>query len=302
LPTDLDCLEKLGHLKIRHGRYGQAVQHLQEANIYKPNDITLLINLATAYAKNDEMAKAKKIFATVLDLDPDNQAAKIMLAALNNTTPNKCPTKFVRDLFDSYADRYELELLTYLKYKTHQILYTLIKQHYKKDHIITGLDLGCGTGLLGRLLQNKFKGISLTGIDLSTQMLAKANATECYNKLLNGDLTAVLAAQIDSSSYKDDFMFDMVTAADVFVYIGDLDEIFAKVKKVLYAGGVFCFSVEHLLQGKIKFSINARFSHSEKYLLTLCEKHGFTWKTNLVTEGRQENTIPVLMNHVLLIV
>jgi predicted TPR repeat methyltransferase len=301
-PTDVECLEKLGNLKIKCGKYQEAAYHFQEAVIYKPNNVEILTNLATAYAKNNEDKKAKKLFEKVLQIDAKNQFASLMLAALNHKIPDKCPSDFIRDLFDNYANCYDMDLLKQLKYKTHRVLYTLIKQHYKKSNITAGLDLGCGTGLLGKLLKERYPNITLTGIDLSTQMLVKAKESGYYANLLNGDITKILTENINNSSSGSDFMFDLVTAADVFVYIGDLDKIFALVKKILYEGGVFCFSVENLLHDNIKLSVNGRFSHSEKYLLALCDKHGFTWQTNLIADGRIENSVPVLMNHVLLTV
>ncbi len=53
-----------------------------------------------------------------------------------------------------------------------------------------GLDLGCGTGLSGAA----FRGMVdvLTGIDLSTKMIARAKAKGIYDDLVHVDISSFL--------------------------------------------------------------------------------------------------------------
>lgn len=52
------------------------------------------------------------------------------------------------------------------------------------------IDLGCGAGAVGPVLAARFAGQRLVGVDASPAMLAKAEATDAYAKLDEGDIAA----------------------------------------------------------------------------------------------------------------
>ncbi len=128
------------------------------------------------------------------------------------------------------------------------------------------LDLGCGTGLCGRLL----KPIAgrLCGVDLSKGMIEKARERGIYDQLDIGELLDVLKRSPRS--------FDLIVAADVFIYVGDLAEVFEAVAACLRPGGLFIFSVEagggerYNLTGSVR-----RYTHSAPYLRRLASMCGF---------------------------
>jgi tetratricopeptide (TPR) repeat protein len=60
--------------------------------------------------------------------------------------------------------------------------------------------------------------------------------------------------------------FDVVLAADVLIYIGDLAELFEVVARAPVLGGVFAFSVELLAQGSYRLQSNGRYAHALTYL------------------------------------
>jgi predicted TPR repeat methyltransferase len=67
-------------------------------------------------------------------------------------------------------------------------------------------------------------------------MLDKAREPGLYDDLACADLVEWLASPQEK--------WDLVLAADVFVYIGDLAPVFGRVRAALRAGGLFAFSVE----------------------------------------------------------
>jgi predicted TPR repeat methyltransferase len=71
--------------------------------------------------------------------------------------------------------------------------------------------------------------------------------------------------------------YDLVVAADVFIYIGDLEPVFAGVSRVLSAGGVFCFSAETAGPDSGDFELlpSLRYAHAEAYLRRLAQSCGF---------------------------
>ena len=97
------------------------------------------------------------------------------------------------------------------------------------------LDLGCGTGLMGERLRPFCD--RLEGFDISAEMLRKARAKSVYDRLEKADL--------QTFSY-DGPKADLVTAADVFMYVGALDGIVKTVAGLLAEDGLFAFSVEKL--------------------------------------------------------
>ena len=65
-------------------------------------------------------------------------------------------------------------------------------------------------------------------------------------------------------------------AADVFIYVGDLEPVFTRLERAM-AEGVFCFSVESL-EGDgagLRLLPSLRYAHSAAYLERLASRHGF---------------------------
>ncbi len=77
----------------------------------------------------------------------------------------------------------------------------------------------------------------LEGFDISAEMLRKARAKSVYDRLEKADL--------QTFSYEGP-KADLVTAADVFMYVGALDGIVKTVAGLLADDGLFAFSVEKL--------------------------------------------------------
>jgi len=127
------------------------------------------------------------------------------------------------------------------------------------------LDLGCGTGLSGAVFHAL--ATDLVGIDLSPKMIERARTRGIYQQLMVGNVVSATAGL--------DRCFDLILAADVFVYLGDLAAVFAVARETLLAGGWFAFSVElgdgdaYRLQGA------GRYAHAPAYIHTLAAQHGF---------------------------
>jgi predicted TPR repeat methyltransferase len=134
------------------------------------------------------------------------------------------------------------------------------------------LDLGCGTGLCGPLLA-PWAG-SLTGIDVSRNMLDEAARKQLYERLVEAEITAWLPAQ-DAAAY------DLAIATDVFIYIGDLAPVFAGLHRVLRPGGLFAFSTEVSEGAESRLLESLRYAHSAAYLERLAREAG--WDVESVT-------------------
>ena len=119
------------------------------------------------------------------------------------------------------------------------------------------IDLGCGTGLTGKELRDISN--NLTGIDLSSNMVAKTRELDVYDHFILGDIVDTL----NSSTEK----YDLFIALDVFIYVGELTTVFKTVRKCCNKNAFFIFSVETQVEDGYSLLKSARYSHSEEYVL-----------------------------------
>ena len=143
------------------------------------------------------------------------------------------------------------------------------------------LDLGCGTGLAG--LELKQFSQNLEGIDLSESMLEQARKKSVYDKLIHGDIVEHLSTT--------DLDFDYFLSTDVFVYVGDLSDIFRLIKTRNSRCGRLVFSTEHTEREGFHLEKSGRYSHSKTYIESLCFKYDYHLshfeKANLRKEKRK---------------
>merc|ERR1712232_1481783 len=111
----------------------------------------------------------------------------------------------------------------------------LIRAKIPQRRFGRALDLGCGTGLAGKSLRGLCD--FLEGVDLSGNMVAKAEECGLYDELHCRDLVAHLRRQKAES-------FDLLISADVLPYVLSLEQLFREARRVVAASGVFAFSTE----------------------------------------------------------
>ncbi|MCW4116956.1 methyltransferase [Aurantimonas sp. MSK8Z-1] len=227
-------------------------------------------------------AEAEGAWRTVLRLDAaDRFGAELKLAQAGLAPlPDAAPAAFVAGLFDQYADRFDTALVETLAYRAPEAIFTALGElGHPAMRFAEALDLGCGTGLMGERLR---KSVShLAGIDLSAGMLAKAGAKGVYDRLSAGDVA--VAEPGESGRY------DLVTAVDVLIYLGDLAPVFRRVRQALTADGLFAFTVEaHGGPETFVLRDSLRFAHSRAGLEALAEREGFTVRVCRETVLRQD--------------
>ena len=93
------------------------------------------------------------------------------------------------------------------------------------------LDAGCGTGLAGLL----FRPLA-SRLDLSPGMIQKATDRGVYDRLDVGELCGSLAEHHGS--------YDLIVAADMWPYFGELDSVFSAVAGGLRAAAALARTVE----------------------------------------------------------
>lgn len=190
---------------------------------------------------------------------------------------------YVRHLFDQFAADYDQRMRGRLGYAAPSILRDLAGLLVDPSARFDVLDLGCGTGLSGIAFKPMAK--RLVGVDLSPRMLAKANELGIYTNLAEGDVEAIPAVVGGD--------FDIVLAADVLVYLGDLATLFASVQSRLKPDGLWLFTTERGDKAHFEHGPKRRYRHSEAYLRSLAKRHGFDVASLIECVTRYEAGEPV---------
>lgn len=208
------------------------------------------------------LAGAAEAFEAAIAADPaDRLGASLRRDLLRERSlADAMPSAFVETLFDQYAPGFEEALLGRLDYRAPQLLAAGLAQPFGRV-----LDLGCGTGLMGMELR---AGAGwLEGWDISAEMLREVEAKGIYDRLEKRDLSALeLAVE----------QWDLVSAADVFAYLGALEQIVGWVAAALVPGGRFAFTVEaHDGAEAYVLRESRRYAHAESHLTALLSEAGF---------------------------
>lgn len=222
-------------------------------------------SLLRELGRRDEAARC---FEKAIALGEDPELNAWFLAAVRDgAAPGNAPRRYVERLFDDYSADFDSHLVGTLKYRGHEAL--LRPLLHVGRHFRSVLDLGCGTGLCGKLLQGRADGID--GLDVSRAMLEQARRTGAYRQLIHDELESFLAA-----ATRED---DLVVAADVFGYLGELEGVFQSIARILRPGGLLAFTVEVSPHREdVKLLPSLRFAHSEPYLRRMASSAGLRWQ------------------------
>ncbi len=200
--------------------------------------------------------------------------AALKLALLGRAvTPDHPPSRYVEQLFDDYASRFDKALVERLGYSVPGKLRALVEGQGRR--FSATVDLGCGTGLFGVEIRSLTGW--LEGYDLSRNMLREAEAKAVYDHLGQADLSldARQSGLFDADHAP--FRADLVSAADVLMYLGDLDQPLRLARELIAPGGLLAFSVEDAGEGEgFRLVESMRYAHTEAYVRSLLSAHGFS--------------------------
>jgi predicted TPR repeat methyltransferase len=214
-----------------------------------------------------DYALAAGMFEKALALQPSANY-RHLLASVRGEQPTTAPHEYVQTLFDTYADTFDTHL-TSLGYDAPSRVAGLVAEVLKPTpKSLAVLDLGCGTGAVGRALAPWASWMG--GVDLSERMLEKSQQGGSYSELYLGHIPDILAGL--------ERPIDLVTAADVIIYVGALEAFMAGVAKVLRPGGHLVLTTEHLddAAGPFRLGHEGRFSHATSYVVQQARRVGLT--------------------------
>lgn len=295
IACDPRFVRPLGNLAIVHreqGNLDEATADCRRALEVDPNNAKARSNLASVLGAQERQDEALVAYRMVLELDPHAATAKHMVAALTGTTTDTAAEGYVQNLFDGCAHRFERHVVDALGYRVPELMREMIDR-VTRGRLLPGtgrfrraLDIGCGTGLVGAAVHDIVD--ELEGVDISAKMIDQSRRKALYNALYVDDAAAFLGRSAEHGSD-----YDLIVAADVFIYVGRIDAIFAAARRRLAEGGLFVFSVETLDRGDYALRQSGRYAQSDNYIHRLAREYDLAIEARLDVVVRTENDIGI---------
>lgn len=265
----LNAHHNLALVLHKQGRVGECLEHFRSAILINPKHISSLYNLAVILEESGEYSEAAGLYFNLLVLDntlpdiefriaqvlsllaqtgkkekkqaltfiegwvknfPDNVVALYTQKALTGKKVDEAlAQKYSEALYDSFASSYD-KVMEKLESKSLAEILNALPQR-KWNHV---LDAACGTGTFALKFEQEYD--SLTGVDISKNMLMEADKTFKYTRLVHQDIYSFL--QEDKEEYS------LIVASDVIGYLPQVDQLFKAVYAKLEEKGIFAFTFE----------------------------------------------------------
>jgi len=215
---------------------------------------------------------AREAYERYLELAPGDAEVEHILVSLRDAPPPpRAPDECVVQLYSRFAEFYERNMRRELEYCGPELLASALDRTFvSTGAALDVLELGCGTGLAGKPLRSRAR--RLVGIDLSPDMVERARATACYDRLEVAEITEWLARSSDRD-------FDLIAACDTFIYFGDLRQVLVPAAARLRPGGTVAFTVERDEGSSFRLTDSGRYVHSEAHIRDAARDAGLAFET-----------------------
>lgn len=269
---------------LEKGNNALAITCLENAVREDPADLETYRTLGRILRLAGRPGEAAAWYRQCLAIAPNDAIATMGLVALGQApVPERLPDDVVLYVFDRNAGSNDANMRS-LGYSAPEALLELLRADGGvEDSSLDVLDLGCGSGWCGPLFRPYAR--RLVGVDLSPRMLALAAEKRVYDELIQAEILEYLARPAGGS--------DVVIAANVLVYFGNLSSLAAGVARMLRPGGRFIFDVEKGEGPEPGFHVSGRYTHSLAVLEGALLPHGFTFSRMRETVMRTERGEPV---------
>lgn len=252
-PDHAEASQNLGNAYRSAGRVDEAIACYRKSLALNGGRVALYVHLGRILFRHGRLDEAAAVYRQWLQREPEHPIALHMLAACTGqTAPDRASDAFVTATFDAFAEDFD-EVLAELEYQAPRLCAGLVEEQLAGRSGLRVLDAGCGTGLCGALLRPF--AARLDGVDLSPAMLSRARERGVYDKLERHELVDHLRRHRGA--------YDVVVAADVLVYFGELAPLLQAAAAALGRGGLLVFTVERAADPAAAYVLHphGRYSH-----------------------------------------
>lgn len=281
-PNNIEYLYNSGVAQMALGHLNEAIIYFDQVLNLEHNHTPSLNNLAAIYLKMDLRETSREYLQRALKINPDDKISRHMLNALSGATNANTTPDYAKNLFNNYALYYEQHMKGQLNYSIPQHLGRTLHQ-LELIQVDRALDLGCGTGLSGIVLREVCK--HLTGVDIAEKMISHAKEKGIYDSLIHAEAIDFLKENHQH--------YDLIVAADVLPYFGDLTILFQSISEHTNADGYFIFTTEISEEEPWTLQTSARFNHSPDYIKNLASQFQFTILKQEKVPARIQNQQPL---------
>ncbi len=205
------------------------------------------LHIARAYRAIGQHGTAKRFYQSTEALAPDLTHGPSNIDA--------APDESLRVLYNVFAENFDKHLTGTLRYSVPDLIQALLAER-DMDRNLHILDAGCGTGLCQPVLAPY--AARLDGCDLSLNMLGKALQRGGYDHLWWADLLRFLPLNANR--------WDMIVAADVLLYIRDIETAFRHIAAALRSDGHFVFSLLSTGSADCEQQEDGHYRHGDRYI------------------------------------
>ena len=256
---------------MKVGRNTDAILSFQRVLAIQPDESVVHAYLSRLFISGGDLQQATFHLRHYLRLVPEDHIGARMLLAHTGAEaiPERPAQSYIERFYDNYANSYDQKLVDGLQYQAPQMIVAALQHHCQENvgqDTVDILDLGCGTGLCGQAVRPLAK--RLDGVDLSPQMLAKAQQRNIYDELAVADLYLFME--------KTTGCYDVIVATGVFEHIGDPRQVFTAAFSALRERGLFIFTAEDNPTQELSVNSTGYYMHGQTYLAERAKQAGFS--------------------------
>lgn len=133
----------------------------------------------------------------------------------------------VADRYDEWAESYDGDLTAWSYRAPEVVAETVVTRHPDARSV---LDVGCGTGLVGKALRQRGCSATIVGLDISKASLRVARRTGAYDTLEAADLQQPLHVEENG--------VEVLVCAGVMTYLPEVEAVWREFARVVRPGGL----------------------------------------------------------------
>ena len=225
-------------------------------------------NLGRCYYMLGREGKAAKYLRKSLAAKDGLAESKYFLQKIDDPTSiSSVPSTLVAERFDFSDPKDEV-----FDEKSQNLLLNSIKPYFNNSPLSV-LELGCGSGVLGKALRQYIAHCYLEGVDISAGMVKRAGGLKTEGELVYNNLSQ---AEIGEFLQNRKIQYDIIVSKGAFGYLGLSERILHLCHEALRPQGILVFFVSKA-QGYLQFMpYRDKFSYSTAYLAKVANAAQFS--------------------------